>query len=44
MRHHLILTGDINLLGVTDPTIPFARVRERLRTADVVFSNLECCF
>jgi poly-gamma-glutamate capsule biosynthesis protein CapA/YwtB (metallophosphatase superfamily) len=44
MRHNLILTGDINLLGVTDPTIPFARVRDRLRAADVVFSNLECCF
>ncbi len=44
MRHNLILTGDINLLGVTDPTIPFARVRDRLRAADVVFANLECCF
>jgi poly-gamma-glutamate synthesis protein (capsule biosynthesis protein) len=44
MRHNLILTGDINLLGVTDPTIPFARVRHRLHAADVVFANLECCF
>jgi Bacterial capsule synthesis protein PGA_cap len=44
MRHNLILTGDINLLGVTDPTIPFARVRDRLQAADVVFANLECCF
>ncbi len=44
MRHNLILTGDINLLGVTDPTIPFARVRDQLRAADVVFANLECCF
>src|SRR5687767_14397089 len=44
MRHNLILTGDINLLGVTDPTIPFARVREKLHAADVVFANLECCF
>jgi poly-gamma-glutamate capsule biosynthesis protein CapA/YwtB (metallophosphatase superfamily) len=44
MRHTLILTGDINLLGVTDPTIPFARMRERLHAADVVFANLECCF
>jgi poly-gamma-glutamate synthesis protein (capsule biosynthesis protein) len=44
MRHKLILTGDINLLGVTDPTIPFARVRDRLHAADVVFANLECCF
>jgi poly-gamma-glutamate capsule biosynthesis protein CapA/YwtB (metallophosphatase superfamily) len=44
MRHNLILTGDINLLGVSDPSIPFARVRDRLRAADVVFANLECCF
>jgi poly-gamma-glutamate capsule biosynthesis protein CapA/YwtB (metallophosphatase superfamily) len=44
MRHNLILTGDINLLGVTDPTIPFARVRDRLHAAEVVFANLECCF
>src|SRR5918996_1367152 len=43
MRHNLILTGDINLLGVTDPTVPFARVRDRLYAADVVFANLECC-
>src|SRR5262249_3875812 len=44
MRHNLILTGDINLLGVTDPTIPFAHVRDRLHAADVVFANLEGCF
>jgi len=44
MRHTLILTGDINLLGVTDPTTPFARVRDRLHAADLVFANLECCF
>jgi hypothetical protein len=34
MRHNLILTGDINLLGVTDPTIPFARVQEQLHASD----------
>jgi poly-gamma-glutamate synthesis protein (capsule biosynthesis protein) len=44
MRHDLILTGDINLLGVTDPTVPFAPVQDRLHAADVVFANLECCF
>lgn len=43
-RHELILTGDINLLGVTDPGVPFARVKDRLQAADVVFANLECCF
>lgn len=42
--HDLILTGDINLLGVTDPEVPFARVKEHLHAADVVFANLECCF
>ena len=35
-RHDLILTGDVNLLGLTDPSVPFARVRERLQAADVV--------
>jgi poly-gamma-glutamate capsule biosynthesis protein CapA/YwtB (metallophosphatase superfamily) len=44
MRHNLILTGDINLLGVTDSTVPLAHVRDRLHAADVVFANLECCF
>ncbi len=44
MPHHLILTGDINLLGVTDPAVPFARVKDRLHDADVVFANLECYF
>lgn len=44
MTHKLILTGDINLMGVEDPAIPFAQVAERLHAADVVFSNLECCF
>jgi hypothetical protein len=44
MRHNLILTGDINLLGVTDPSRPFARVQDQLHAADVVCANLECCF
>jgi len=44
MRHNVILTGDINLMGVKDPAIPFAQVAERLNAADIVFSNLECCF
>jgi len=39
----LILTGDINLLGVDDPAVPFRRIAETLRGADAVFSNLECC-
>jgi poly-gamma-glutamate synthesis protein (capsule biosynthesis protein) len=44
MQHNLILTGDINLLGVTDPAVPFTKVAADLRAADLVFSNLECCF
>jgi hypothetical protein len=43
MSHTLMFTGDINLMNVTDPTVPFARVGETLRRADVLFGNLECC-
>src|SRR5437016_4083749 len=39
-----MLTGDVNLMNVTDPHLPFARVRDTLRQADVLFGNLECCF
>src|SRR4051794_8898085 len=38
----LILTGDVNLMNVTDAAVPFARVGHELRRADVIFSNLEC--
>jgi poly-gamma-glutamate capsule biosynthesis protein CapA/YwtB (metallophosphatase superfamily) len=39
----MILTGDVNLMKVADPTVPFRRVGAELRQADVVFGNLECC-
>jgi poly-gamma-glutamate synthesis protein (capsule biosynthesis protein) len=39
----MILTGDVNLMNVTDPLVPFALVREEMRTAEFVFANLECC-
>jgi poly-gamma-glutamate capsule biosynthesis protein CapA/YwtB (metallophosphatase superfamily) len=39
----LVLTGDVNLMNVNDPAVPFARVAGELRSAGVVFSNLECC-
>jgi poly-gamma-glutamate synthesis protein (capsule biosynthesis protein) len=39
----MILTGDVNLMKVTDPKVPFALIGDELRRADVVFSNLECC-
>lgn len=38
----LMLTGDVNLMGVTDAAVPFARVAAELGRADLVFSNLEC--
>jgi len=43
MRRTLIFTGDVNLMNVTDPAAPFARVIDVLRGADVLFGNLECC-
>jgi poly-gamma-glutamate capsule biosynthesis protein CapA/YwtB (metallophosphatase superfamily) len=39
----MILVGDVNLMNVADPAVPFARVGEELRAADLVFANLECC-
>ena len=39
----LILAGDVNLMNVADPAVPFARVGAELRAADLVFANLECC-
>ena len=38
----LMLTGDVNLMKVTDAAVPFALIGEELRAADVIFSNLEC--
>ena len=40
----IILTGDVNLMNVTDPSVPFLRVAAEFRSAGFVFSNLECCF
>src|ERR1700686_1674093 len=39
----LVLTGDVNLMNVTDPATPFQRVAAEFRGADMVFANLECC-
>jgi len=44
MKRTLMLTGDVNLMNVTDPRVPFARVADTLGRADVLFGNLECCF
>lgn len=38
----MILVGDVNLMNVNDPAVPFARVGEELHAADLVFANLEC--
>jgi poly-gamma-glutamate synthesis protein (capsule biosynthesis protein) len=43
MAATMILTGDVNLMNVADPLVPFSLMRDELRAADVVFSNLECC-
>ena len=43
MRQTVLLTGDINLMNVTDPAVPFRPRCRRIRGADVVFSNMECC-
>jgi Bacterial capsule synthesis protein PGA_cap len=43
MTRQLILLGDINLIGVGDPAVPFACVKERLESAAARFANLECC-
>ena len=43
MATKVILTGDVNLMNVADPAVPFRRIAGELRAADVVFSNLECC-
>ena len=31
MATKMILTGDVNLINVTDPTVPFALVRDEFR-------------
>jgi poly-gamma-glutamate capsule biosynthesis protein CapA/YwtB (metallophosphatase superfamily) len=39
----LIITGDVNLMNVADAQAPFRRVKQTFGSADLVFSNLECC-
>lgn len=43
MTCNLILTGDVNLVNVDDPAVPFRKVSTEFNAADLVFSNLECC-
>jgi poly-gamma-glutamate capsule biosynthesis protein CapA/YwtB (metallophosphatase superfamily) len=39
----MILTGDVNLMNIADPAVPFSLVESEFRAADIVFCNLECC-
>lgn len=39
----MILTGDINLMGIRDAESPLAYLAPAFRKADYVYSNLECC-
>lgn len=43
MPVHMILTGDVNLMNVDNPAVPFALVAPLFADAAVVFGNLECC-
>ena len=43
MSQKIILTGDVNLMNVDDPTVPFRKVAAEFKAANVVFSNMECC-
>lgn len=43
MAAKVVLTGDVNLMRVTDANVPFRHVAADLNAADVVFANLECC-
>jgi poly-gamma-glutamate capsule biosynthesis protein CapA/YwtB (metallophosphatase superfamily) len=43
MSARILLTGDINLMNVTNPDVPFRKIAAELQAADVVFGNLECC-
>ncbi len=44
MPQTLMLTGDVNLMNVADPSVPFRLVAPAFKQSDFVFSNLECCF
>src|SRR5436305_13085938 len=43
MATRMILTGDVNLMNVTDPAVPFPLVQDDFGSAEIIFSNLECC-
>jgi poly-gamma-glutamate capsule biosynthesis protein CapA/YwtB (metallophosphatase superfamily) len=43
MAASMILAGDVNLMNVSDPALPFSLVEKEFRATDIVFCNLECC-
>ena len=43
-QHNILLTGDINLMGLDSAEAVFSRIKSRLKAATAVLSNLECCF
>jgi poly-gamma-glutamate capsule biosynthesis protein CapA/YwtB (metallophosphatase superfamily) len=38
----MILVGDVNLMNLDDPAVPFARLADTFAPCDVLFGNLEC--
>lgn len=38
----LILVGDVNLMNLDDPAVPFRRLGDIFAGADAIFGNLEC--
>ncbi|MDH4151795.1 MAG: CapA family protein [Betaproteobacteria bacterium] len=42
-RTLMMFTGDINLMNVENPALPFGRICDTLHEADILFGNLECC-
>jgi poly-gamma-glutamate capsule biosynthesis protein CapA/YwtB (metallophosphatase superfamily) len=42
MPSTLILVGDVNLMNLGDPAVPFRRIGDTLADADAIFGNLEC--
>jgi poly-gamma-glutamate synthesis protein (capsule biosynthesis protein) len=42
MQATMILVGDVNLMNVADPAVPFARIADEFAAADMLFGNLEC--
>ena len=44
MKTMVMFAGDVNLRTVTSAKVPFAKVADVLKQADVRFANLECTF